>query len=58
MCLVLRFERCDVVSNVHIATTLCPLDTCINVLDVDREGKWTVQTLNFIEHVRDIVILR
>jgi hypothetical protein len=36
----------------------CMSDTCINVMDVDAEGNWTIQSLNYIEHVKGNVITR
>mmetsp|Transcript_41260 Transcript_41260/g.50189 ORF Transcript_41260/g.50189 Transcript_41260/m.50189 type:complete len:279 (+) Transcript_41260:40-876(+) len=33
-------------------------NACINVLDVDENGKWTTQKLNHIEHVKNNVIVR
>lgn len=33
-------------------------NTCINVIDVDDEGKFTIRILNYIDHVKDNVIER
>ena len=33
-------------------------NTAINVLDVDAEGNWTIRILDYIEHVKDNVIIR
>ena len=33
-------------------------NTCINVIDVDDEGRFSIQVLNYIEHVKDNVIIR
>ena len=33
-------------------------NTCINVIDIDDEGRFSIQVLNYIEHVKDNVIIR
>eukprot|EP00980_Cylindrotheca_fusiformis_P010589 scaffold2353_cov134-Cylindrotheca_fusiformis.AAC.12 len=38
--------------------TIKQSNTAINVLDVDTDGKWTIQSLNYLEHVKDNVITR
>lgn len=38
--------------------TIKQSNTAINVLDIDKTGKWTIQSLNYIEHVKHHVIQR
>lgn len=38
--------------------TIKQKNTAINVLDVDSDGNWTIQVLDYIDHVKDNVIIR
>jgi broad specificity phosphatase PhoE len=38
--------------------TIKQSNTAINCLDMDKNGKWSIQSLNYIEHVKHNVIVR